>query len=336
MATGLNVDINHTYEGQELSEILLKPVFASPEIMKDFRVIDGITSKANLYLASKMAKLIKKSEGCTRNEKGEIEFSDRVVEVEELDVQNGFCKDVLSGTFLEESLKKGSNAYDLTGTDVLNAVMAQMAVGLVNDVRRVFWFAKDGASSGDYDMFDGFWALVLADATVVVEDTTDYETTGVLDADAAIDILNNMIEKQPAVLRALPRTDKKFRVSPSFIDNFRRSLTSGAFDSAQQLLQNGIPTYYFDGIELVEETAWTENLADADNPVATDLGANIALLTVRDNLIIGCDTVSAGKDFSIWYEKKDRKVLTDGVFKLGVQYLHSELMVVAYGSNDSN
>lgn len=336
MAVGLNIDFDHTYSGQEFNEILLKPVLASPDIIGDFRVMDGITSKRNLTMASKMAKLIKLSAGCSFTAKGEVTFSDRIIEVEEIDLQNSFCRDALADTFLEELLKKGSNSYDLSNTEVLNAVMAQLGVGLVNDIRRVFWFAKSGAGSADYDMFDGFWMKAINDSDVIVEDTTDYETSGVLDADGAIDILENMIVKQAAALRSLPANAKKFRVSPSFIDNYRKSLQSGAFDSAWSAMQNGIPVYRYGGIELVEETAWTENLADSDNPVASDLGDNIAVLTTRDNLIVGCDTTSLGRDFNIWYEKKDRKMYIDGIFKLGMNYLHPELMVVAYGSNDSN
>jgi len=337
MAAGdISINFTHTYAGQEFNEILLKPVFAAPDIMGEFRVMDGITSKRNLTIAGKMAKLIKLSEGCTRTVKGEIEFTDRVIEVVEIDLTPEFCRQDLANTFLEESLKKGSNSYDMSNTDVLNAIMAQLAIGLINDISRVVWFADTASGSGDYDMIDGLWRRFVDNAaTIATIDTNQYVTAGVLDADAAIAIFNDMITAQPAVLRSLPKKDKKLRVTPSLIDNFRASLQSGAFGEAQLLLMNGIPTYMYDGIEVIEETAWTENLADADNPMSAELSDHCAALTVRDNIIIGTDTTRPGQDFNIWYEKKDRKMMIDGIFKLGVNYVHSDLVVVAYGVNPS-
>ena len=204
------------------------------------------------------------------------------------------------------------------------------------------WFAASTAASSDYNQFDGFVQLFVAGSAGLgqyVEMTAIAnveDTNGDLVADGAYTLLKNAYENQAKVLRQMPNNSKSFRVTATIVDNLMTTYEQLGTGNALglQLLQDG-QSLTFRGIPVVEITGWDTQLADAANPnsqtLGIDIGKNMVVYTVDDNLVIGTDVADAGSQLKFRSNDDDDELLKIiAKYKMGAQFVFGELISFYY------
>jgi hypothetical protein len=204
------------------------------------------------------------------------------------------------------------------------------------------WFAASTAASSDYNQFDGFVQLFVAGSASLgkyVEMTAIAnveDTNGDLVADGAYTLLKSAYENQTKVLRQMPNNSKSFRVTATIVDNLMTTYEQLGTGNALglQLLQDG-QSLTFRGIPVVEITGWDTQLADAANPnsqtLGIDIGKNMVVYTVDDNLVIGTDVADAGSQLKFRSNDDDDELLKIiAKYKMGAQYVFGELISFYY------
>jgi len=342
MANFITQSISSTYSGQEFTEILFAPQEGSSDLA-GIRVIPNIKVKANMYLNSSLTKIVRKYTTCGFSATGGVtSVSDRTLEVSRLKINLEECGDAFYGTIFEEFYGSGTAIDDLTDTVVGEVARKRVAEAIADDNGRLAWFAASTAASADYDQFDGFVQLFVAGSAGLgqyVEMTAIAnveDTNGDLVADGAYTLLKNAYENQAKVLRQMPNNSKSFRVTATIVDNLMTTYEQLGTGNALglQLLQDG-QSLTFRGIPVVEVTGWDTQLSDAANPnsqtLGIDIGKNMVVYTVDDNLVIGTDVADAGSQLKFRSNDDDDELLKIiAKYKMGAQFVFGELISFYY------
>lgn len=333
MANFITQSISSTYSGQEFTEILFAPQEGSSDLA-GIRVIPNIKVKANMYLNSSLTKIVRKYTTCGFAATGGVtSVSDRTLEVSKLKVNLEECGDAFYGTIFEEFYGSGTAIDDLTDTVVGEVARKRVAEAIADDNGRMAWFAASTAASADYNQFDGFVQLFVDNSASLgkyVEMTAIAnieDTNGDLVADGAYTLLKSAYEEQTKVLRQMPNASKSFRVTATIVDNLMTTYEQLGTGNALglQLLQDG-QSLTFRGIPVVEITGWDTQLADATNPNG-NIGKNMLVYTVDDNLVIGTDVADAGSQLKFRSNDDDDELLKIiAKYKMGAQFVFGELI----------
>lgn len=338
MADVLAKNFNHTYAGAEVIDTLFyQPEENVPSLasMYQFKEIKG--DKANIYLPQNLRKVLKKYTTCGWAVAGSTTtMNDKTIEVEKIKANLEECVDQWDDTIFSELMKTGVARDDISGTLIDQVIKRQVMSGVKSDIHRIIWFAENGDADTDWDQFDGFLTLINNNSSTLGDcwidmNATAFETGGALVADGAIGLLRQIWEEQDAVLRGIPLMDRKFYVTNTVIDNYATTLESQGNAVGQALIQDGVTTYFFRGVELMAVPEWDVNLADATNPHFTLVGANLIVYTSKDNLVFGSDVRAGETQFKTRYADDDDETMKiTQKFKLGAQIIHYELVCAAY------
>ena len=342
MANFITQSISSTYSGQEFTEILFAPQEGSSDLA-GIRVIPNIKVKANMYLNSSLTKIVRKYTTCGFAATGGVtNVSDRTLEVSKLKVNLEECGDAFYGTIFEEFYGSGTAIDDLTDTVVGEVARKRVAEAIADDNGRMAWFAASTAAAADYAQFDGFVQLFVDNSASLgqyVEMTAISnveDTNGDLVADGAYELMKSAYENQTKVLRQMPNASKSFRVTATIIDNLMTTFEQLGTGNALglSLLKDG-QSLSFRGIPVVEITGWDTQLSDAANPnsggLGADIGKNMMVYTVNDNLVIGTDVADAGSQLKFRSNDDDDELLKIiAKYKMGAQFVFGELISFYY------
>ena len=150
-------------------------------------------------------------------------------------------------------------------------------------------------------------------------------------ADGAYELMKSAYENQTKVLRQMPNASKSFRVTATIVDNLMTTFEQLGTGNALglSLLKDG-QSLSFRGIPVVEITGWDTQLADATNPNA-NIGKNMLVYTVNDNLVIGTDVADAGSQLKFRSNDDDDELLKIiAKYKMGAQFVFGELISFYY------
>ena len=156
-------------------------------------------------------------------------------------------------------------------------------------------------------------------------DTTANVATGAIKTDGSLAVFKAMYAAMPSVLKK-NRAMTKFMATSSVVDNYRDTLESGAHDSAQSKMVDGVNVLMYRGIEIVEMMDW-------DDRIDTDYGSvrpHRVLLTMPNNLVAGMDGASDDMDIEIFYDKLGQNNVWRSEYKLGCEYIHEKYIVASY------
>lgn len=342
MATVLTTDFNYTYPGLLSTEVLYKPTVDTPAINSIARILQGIKFKQQLPLTTPLQKIVKAYEGCSRTFNGATELFNRTLEVDELDVNLEFCKDDFTGwlqspkafNIFAEQLNNGIDSFNLDGT-IVNTIITNLIEDAVRrDLFRVLSFGDKNDANADYNQLDGIWTKLIEDSgsgsTYCVRRSATLGT-GTLSADEALTALRSSYEQADPILKQMPNSMKHFLVTGSVYENLYASYESKSNGTERQfsLLLDGSNGLTYRGIPVIPVYAWDTALADTDNPLNGEV-EHLILYTTPDNHFVGVEASSDLSRIEGWYERKDRKYYFEGNMKIGYQYGHCDLQVIAY------
>jgi len=319
-------NISATYSGANFNELFLEPIFRDSDLMQ-FRVIPNVKHKMNLYTADALSCIVKKYTTCGGAESGDFNVNDKVITAGRMRVAVSQCQDAFFGTYLEESFRNGINVFNLEGTALMDTVLQNVRNGISEDIVKLAWFgdtAEAGANASCYDSTDGWWKLMIADATingrkVDIADSAAFATGDGLTA------LRAMWAAAPSALQGVDARDKAFYVSRLVYDDYMTSLENlGNAEGFSQLVDGSIKLY-FRGVEVIPMYIW--DVASAQRLITDNV--RIAYVA-KQNLAVGTDTNDPEGEMKMFYDDLTEKVYVRAYFKLGVQFLHDSLVQIGY------
>ena len=198
MASFLTTSFSHTYAGKEfLQELFYQPQAKGEDIFANYRIMENVDSKENIYIPSALSKILKVYTSCGFSASGSTTISDKTITVTKVKAQLEECEDAFDDTIFGELRKQGVDIDDLRGTQLEDIMRRQIMGGLEADIPRIIWMAKATAASADYTHFDGYFQLFFdASATLAcaldMSTSTDYETAGAMSTDGALKALRQL------------------------------------------------------------------------------------------------------------------------------------------------
>ena len=166
-------------------------------------------------------------------------------------------------------------------------------------------------------------------------DTTANTAPTALASGESVTILEDLVTNCTRVLKEVPKAGKIFLVADDIYENYVEYLEGLGTERSHVQLEDShgdimeIVTYR--GIKVLP-LGWGVHL-DADFPHAS--GALYAyphrvILTENTNLVMGMDAMSEYNQTRIWYNEDEQENRFRNQTKMGTQYVHNQLMAVAY------
>lgn len=340
MADVAQTSFTHTYAGQEfLTELFYQPQEEVPAIEGLYRVMD-VVDKKNIYLPQSLSKILRKYSTCGFSAAGgTFNITDKTISTEKVKVNVEECVDTWTDTIFAEAMKRGVAVDDLSNTIIDEVIRTQLAKGIASDIHRIFWFADANDADADWNHFDGLISLFLdASASIgaanfIDMDGTAFESTDALATDGALGLMKQMYSAMNKALRMM--NDKRFYVTYSVYDNLMETYEDTQSGVGLLRLIDGSSQLSFRGIPVVAVPEWDSSLADSTNPHYTgsglSIGSNLIVLTTPQNLVVGTDVTAPSNEFKYRYNDDDsEKLKVISKFKLGAQFVHPELVSIAY------
>jgi hypothetical protein len=148
--------------------------------------------------------------------------------------------------------------------------------------------------------------------------------------DGSLAVFKAMFEDMQPVLRQVYAKDKNqllFLVTSSVYDNYASTVETGAHDGAWKVKQEGVEKLYYRGIEVVD-AQWNAYLTTTDFPA--DYMRDRAILTAKNNLVVGTDAADDYAKTQFWFNMDEQEDRMRTQLRLGVQYVHADLTVIAF------
>ena len=171
-----------------------------------------------------------------------------------------------------------------------------------------------------------------------VAQTTANTAPAVLSADQAIGVLKTMYTGSNATLKSLSKTEKVFLVDGYTYENllttyegWKTSTPLFSSEMGRTQMIDGTEFLTYRGIPVIN-LDW-ENDLDADFAHVTgELPARVyrIIYTAVNNLVLSMDAMSEFTKFEFWYNKDEQENRYRMQLKTGANYVHNELVSVAY------
>jgi hypothetical protein len=349
-----------TFNGKEVREAIMKPIYKTPDIATMHKIVEGITTKTQVIYYGEIEEVTILDEGCDSEPLDNVlPFEEKYWQPKELEAWVQECYKNLKGLFLEWGLKAGYKRADLiaaqTGDDpasfwdefILNLMMGAWK----KDQFRISWFsdtASNTTGNGGYltatgrirhfNQGDGFWKKTFAAVAAnqayryTITRNTNYADQSLLADDClkALKAIHNNCDERI-------RDNKNglaYRVTRSMYDNLSESYENKAPETGMIKLENGQETLKFRGIPVVEVSAWDRiiknDFRDPASPSAASLfRPHRAALYHSENFQIGW-SVGDNDVFTSWYNIDKKRVNMRGNVDFDTQIAHNELIGAAY------
>lgn len=340
----LETNFNYTYNGVLTDEIFYKPSLSSPALSDIFTIDTDASDKKRYNLLNPLSKVLLPYTGCGGTPAGNRSLiTNTTIQLKPFQMYESWCKDdftgQLTGSFnvlAENWLRTGNASFDPAGTPIDRIIVDALKDALRRDVFRRVSFAASNSADADYNQIDGLWDRLIDSSGASNYCVYRYGSglgTGTLADGTANTYLTGMWENSNLLLKeyGIDNGRARFLVTRSIWDNYYKYLVGvGAVtEQAYSNYVSGLNTLTFRGIPVIPVSLWDSFLAESDNPLFATT-RHLALLTVKDNHILGVENTSDLEKIDSWYEQKDQKRYYRANMTFGYQYLHCDLQTIAY------
>lgn len=331
-------------------------------------VREDVVVREKMYMVSMQENITRKRAGCgERTNTGALIAREKFLSVENLQIWDEICAEDFGGTFWELARKKGYDVNNLEGTAIMDLLMElYMGVGK-RDLLSIVQFgdttidpgtpvANPGptgtptqkAAFAKYSLLktlstmDGFWKLVFDAVAARGADATDPDgiiraevipQTGALPANYVRDILlPSLYNSQSDLMDQVDDGEKLFVLSRDLYTNLEASSRQFAVagERAYDIYRNGEGELMFNGIRIVKNKMIAQKALTPYAAGDPRTFTRRAYLIVRDGFQVGTDTYQDSQKFEGWYSRDTDLNNIRMRYKLGLQYLDGDVIVVAY------
>lgn len=341
MAVVVGENFDYTYNGTLLTEVFFKPSVGTPALSDLFRIIPGSDQKIQIPTLGNLSKIIAAGDNCNRASTGSgIDITNQTVTLSKLKMYLQQCAEEFEGSvgniLAEEWLRDGNDINDISGTQLQTTINRVIEDALRRDIFNLVSFGDADDGDAFYGIMEGLWPQLIANSggpgdSYCIRRTASSFGTGALAVDFALAVFKEAYEGAPAILDQLPENQKQFTVTRSVFNNLVSSYESKSTGSDLQVtyLKDGIPVVQYRGVPVVKVSQWDVALADAANPL-DGVAKHLLLYTTRDNHVLGVQNAADLNRVDGWYSKDDDVYNFASKMRLGYNYVHCDLTVIAY------
>lgn len=341
-----------------LSEALIKSGFMNPAIGEFHNVVPGIKGSKRLAALGQLS-------GLAGYVKSDCDITPATLSAEIIDKtwapayvsdRAEQCYEDLMGSFFQWGLKNNLAKEDLTGTEFQVWFETIMAKLIEETVLRVAWFGDTAIAAGTnnslsagqlkyFNMINGLWKQLAAlnggasfttdlssknaQVTFALQRFNSTDTTNKVVTNA----LDNLFYAADLRLRDIDRSQLIFICTQSVVDQYekeRKSVTG--IDLPYMRQEAGVNNLASNGIEVKAFSFLDRTI---DSYYRTNSGASWYLphrivLTTRENLYIGVEEESSLAAFDSFFDKYNKKQVTDFAFSMDSKVALDVLAAVAY------
>lgn len=332
-----------TYPGKLSTEIFMKPSESTPALSDIFSIRSGIRTDEYLTLATEQGRVVVSNTGCTPTYTAANTLSDRKITVKKFGVFREWCKDdwtAVANQFTEAQdwIKDGNDGYELSGK-LLNFIIDAQLDAVRRDNFALAWFANDTAATSSFWYGNGMEGLFvkLYDANSAycvkrVGNSFPNQFNSVLGTDEAYNAFKAVHTGVDNRLKAIGNNEKCFYVTQSVFENLLSSYESKTAGSELQfkLIVDGVMSLTYRGIDIIPLPYADTCLEDSTNPWYNNLRHFIIYAPKASskfsNLILGTENSSNMSKVDIGYDFKERKTYMQMDYRMGVQFVHCNLI----------
>lgn len=293
------------YVEENKGDLILEAVIGAPTLSYPIDIIQGIKYKQAFNFLAVTAPF-QTGTTCAFNSSGDVTFTQSVITVTDVKVQNQFCPKTLESKYTQKFLRPGAHQEELPVgkfiTDQTNALIkAQMEQAL--------WQGDTALTNlPNLKIFDGWLKRIDAGSPVIATATADVTTGNI------ISIIDNMYTLLGSNLPAIMSRPDLVLVMGK--DSFQllvlalRNLNYFHIDVNQSLQswELNFPTY---GLKVIG----VDGLSNIAGTQSTKKDRMV--LTYWDNLVFGTDLQSDYENYEMWYSKDDRVIKLSAEWKAG-------------------
>ncbi len=301
--SGLNA-----YTRQSIKPLLTSAVFGARTqelIMSGGIVIPNVKSSEAIPIMDTDA--VFGTQSCSFDASGTTTFSQRIITVGKIKVEEKLCPKDLEAYFTQEALKAGSTYEDFGNADFQRAFLDKKNARIASQLETAIWQGDTGSGTANLNKFDGLIKLIDAGSPV---DANVSGYTGLSGSAQATITASNVIACTEGIYKAIPvailgKGDVKIFVG----DDWFRLLV---------MAYRALNLYAY-------------NPEDKANRVFTLPGTDIEVLAVNglngtgdayamslSNMAMGVDLVDEENSYKMWYSEDNNDVRYRVEFKLGV------------------
>lgn len=361
---------NLDWNGKEVmasSEAIFIEAFQNPEFSQLFTVVTGIKAKQQIAILGRLNQMLGLGTGACINDGGDTSRTvdsptqQKLWEPEIVGDQIGLCYTDLDSTFFVWGRKNGIQAPDLTGTDFLLFLESLLTTELKEMILRLFYFGdKDAELIADggvvtntvniayVNRIDGIWkqvfGIVAGDSArkTVITGTTRTLTSINAQATYAQQAFNNtdttelVVTKtltkmtEDADSRLMAKANKRFYVTKSVYDQYKRELKFANVNYTTERIENGVPVLNCDGIELVLVEFWDRMIKLLFNTTTNVHLPHRILLASPENLQLGTEEEANLSQYDVFFDKRLKKTFVDMQMNLDAKVVLDHEIQVAY------
>lgn len=350
-------------------DVIKRGMFTNQELSDlGFTVREDVVVPEKMYMATMQDGITRKRVGCgERTNSGAFIAREKVLSTIPLQIWDEICAEDFAGTFWEKYRKKGYDVNNLEDTLLMDVIMElYMEVGK-RDLLSIVQFGDTSLNAGaavanpgptgtptekaayakykllkTLSSMDGFWKKVFDGVAARGTDAGDpdgiiravnIDQAAPLPANYTRDtLLPGLYNGQSDLMDQVDDSEKTIVLSRELYTNLEGSLRTFSVtgERAYDLYRDGAGDLMFNGIKvvknkLIEQKALTPYAAGDPRTFKRR-----AYLIVNGGFQVGTDTYQDSQKFEGWYSKDTDLNNIRMRYKLGLQYMDGDVVVVAY------
>lgn len=342
----IETSLNYTWNGiLDIKSLFYTKTLSSPALSDIFTIDTGAANNKRYHIIPALDNIQKPYTGCDQAVTGSsVNITSKNIQLKPLQVFEKFCKDdftdQLTGVYnvlAQEWLKTGNDSFDPAGTPIDRIIMDLLKDAIRRCIIRRASFGDTSSSSLNYNQIDGLITSLIDQSgasNYCVYREGAALGTGTLAADTAATRFTAMYNNSPLLLKehVIDANVGRFLVTRSMWENYYTTLVGvGAVtEQAYNDYKTGAKVIEFRGIPVVPVTIWDSFLAEPTNPLNATT-RHLALLTTKDNHILGVENTADMLSIKSWFEEKDNARYYRNNMTMGVLgSIMCELTTIAY------
>jgi hypothetical protein len=338
-------------EAETVSEVIFERVFNESDLAEYHEIETGIDVKTQIAFAERLGLLGKETQGCTPNEAGGFALTEKFWTPVMEDFRLKHCQADMPALLklFRKSQRVNPDFFDMVGTQELGVIISAVETSLLENIHRKIWFNDKAAATvanngvfttgtdlGYFNSFDGLFKQIFAEVptsaanyVAIAKNGQSSYTAQALDPDTALSIFEKMVTK--ADERLVSADDAFILATRSLADNYRATLRNSNLGSGfLEVVEEGRPKLYFDGIEVKVRYDWDRYIKDYQNNGTKYHLPHRAVLTTKSNIPVGTLSEEDLTKLDVFYDKTLKTNIMDAAYTLDAKHLESYMTVAAY------